>query len=108
MCLGFDGLSLMMRCPTQDGRLPKDIKYSILYLACIPFVGDTLGKCKMGCKVYMGSYMASNGSYFVVTWIIFINHLLEIGLPQNRETMELQNHTIVSLLCLSSVGTPHG
>ena len=24
-----------------------------------------------GCKVYMDSYMASNGSCFMVTWIIF-------------------------------------
>jgi hypothetical protein len=38
-----------------------------------------------GCKVYMDSYVASNGSYFVVTWIIFKNHLLEVGLTQNRE-----------------------
>ena len=33
-----------------------------------------------GCKVYMDSYMISNGSCFMVTWIIFKNHLLEVGL----------------------------
>ena len=33
-----------------------------------------------GYKVYMGSYMASNGSCFTVTWTIFKNHLLEVGL----------------------------
>ena len=33
-----------------------------------------------GCKVYMDSYMASNGSCFMVTWTIFKNHLLEVGL----------------------------
>jgi hypothetical protein len=38
-----------------------------------------------GCKVYMDSYMASNGSCFMVTWIIFNNHLLEVGLTQNQE-----------------------
>ena len=38
-----------------------------------------------GCKVYMDSYMASNGSCFMVTWIIFKNHLLEVGLTQNRD-----------------------
>ena len=37
-----------------------------------------------GCKVYMDSYMASNGSCFTVTWIIFKNHLLEVGLIQTR------------------------
>ena len=38
-----------------------------------------------GCKVYMDSYMASTGSCFVITWTIFENHLLEVGLPQHRE-----------------------
>jgi hypothetical protein len=49
-------------------------------------------------KVYMDSYMASNDSCFVVTWIIFQNHLLEVGLIQNKETMALRNLTIVDLL----------
>ena len=35
-------------------------------------------------KVYMDSYMASNASFFMVTWIIFKNHLLEVGLTQNH------------------------
>ena len=35
----------------------------------------------MDVKVYMDSYMASNGSRFVVTWTLFKNH---------RETMALQ------------------
>ena len=42
-----------------------------------------------GCKVYMDSYMASNGSCFMVISIIFQNHLLEVGLTQNQETMAL-------------------
>ena len=50
-----------------------------------------------GCKVYMDSYMASNGSCFMVTWIIFKNHLLELGLTQNWETMALRMPTIVDL-----------
>ena len=37
-----------------------------------------------GCEVYMDSYMASNGSCFMVTWIIFRSYLLEVGLTQNR------------------------
>ena len=36
-----------------------------------------------GCKVYMGSYMASNGSRFMVTWTIFKSHLLE-GRPNTK------------------------
>ena len=36
-----------------------------------------------GCKVYMNSYMASNGSCFMVTWTNFKNHFLEVGLTQN-------------------------
>ena len=37
-----------------------------------------------GCKLYMDSYVASNGSCVMVTWTIFINHLLEVALTQNR------------------------
>jgi hypothetical protein len=43
-----------------------------------------------GCKVYMDSYMALNGSCFMVIWITFENHFLEVGLTQNRETMALR------------------
>ena len=49
-----------------------------------------------GCKVYMDAYMASNGSCFLVTWtIIFNNHLLEVGLTQNRQTLALRTFTTV-------------
>jgi hypothetical protein len=51
-----------------------------------------------GCKVYMDSYMASDGLCFMVTWIIFENHLLEVGLTQNEETMALQTPTTVNLI----------
>ena len=50
-----------------------------------------------GCQVYMDSYMASSGPCFMVTWTIFKNYLLEIGLKQNRETMAIQNPTTVDL-----------
>ena len=50
-----------------------------------------------GCKVYMDSYMASDGSCFMVTWTIFKNHLLEVGLTQNQETMALRKLTTVGL-----------
>jgi hypothetical protein len=50
-----------------------------------------------GCKVHMDSYMASNGSCFMVTWIIFKNHLLKVGLTHNWETMTIQTLTTVDL-----------
>ena len=55
-------------------------------------------ECKMDVKsTWMDSYMASNGSCFMVTWTIFKNHLLEVGLTQNRETMALWMLTTVGL-----------
>jgi hypothetical protein len=35
-------------------------------------------------KVYVDSYVALDGSCFMVTWTIFKNHLLGVGLPQSR------------------------
>ena len=60
-----------------------------------------------GDKVYMDSYMASSGSCFMVTWITFENHLLEIGLMQNRETMALQTLTTGGLFDLIMREDPH-
>ena len=37
-----------------------------------------------GCKVYINSYMSSNGSCFMVTWTIFKNHLLEVGVHKTE------------------------
>ena len=51
-----------------------------------------------GCKVYMDSYMASNGSCFMITWTIFKNKPLEVVLTQDWETMALRNHITVDLL----------
>ena len=60
-----------------------------------------------GCKVYMDSYMASNGSCFMVTWTIFNNHLLEVGLTQNRETMALEMLTTFGLFYFIMCEDPH-
>ena len=54
-------------------------------------------ECKMDVKVYMDSYMALNGSYFMITWTVFKNHLLEVGLTQNQETMAFLMLTTVGL-----------
>ena len=50
-----------------------------------------------GCKICKDSYMTSNGSCFMVTWTILKNHLLEVGLTQNWETMALRTLTTVDL-----------
>ena len=60
-----------------------------------------------GCKVYMDSYMASNGSCFMVTWTDFQNHLLEVGLTQNWKTMALRTLTTVGLFYLIMCDDPH-
>ena len=60
-----------------------------------------------GCKVYMVSYMVSNGPRFMATWIIFKNHLLEVGLTQNRETMALRMLTTVGLFYFIMCEDPH-
>ena len=41
--------------------------------------------------------MASNGSCFVVTWIIFNNHLLEVDMTQNKEAMAFRTVTTADL-----------
>ena len=61
-----------------------------------------------GCKVYMDSYVALNGSCFIVTWSTFKNHLLEVGLTQNREIMALQMFTTVDLFYFIMCENPHG
>ena len=60
-----------------------------------------------GCKVYMDSYMAPNGSCFMVTWTFFKNHLVEVGLTQNQETMALQTLTTVCLFYFIVCEDPH-
>ena len=60
-----------------------------------------------GGKVYMDSYMASNGSCCMVTWTIFKNRLLEVGLTQYQETMVLQMFTTFGLFYLIVHEDPH-
>ena len=43
-----------------------------------------------GCKVYMDASVATNGSCFMVTWIVIKNDLSKVGLTQNQETMALR------------------
>ena len=57
---------------------------------------EYVSECMMDSKVYMDSYMVSNGSRWMVTWTIFKNRLLEVGLTQNQETMVLQTLAAVN------------
>ena len=59
-----------------------------------------------GCKVYMDSYMTSNWSCFTITWTILKNHLLEVGLTQNRGTMALRTLRTVGLFYFIMVWGP--
>ena len=43
----------------------------------------------------------------MVTWIILKNHLLEVGLTQNWETMALQMLTTVDLFYIIMCEDPH-
>jgi hypothetical protein len=43
----------------------------------------------------------------MVTWSIFKNHLLEVGLTQNRKTVTLQTLTILDLIYFIMSENPH-
>ena len=60
-----------------------------------------------GCEVYMDSYMALNGSCSMVTWTILKNHLLEVGLTQNWDTMAHWTLTSVDLFYFIICEDPH-
>ena len=46
------------------------------------------------------SYMALNWPCFIVTWTIFKNHLLEVGLTQHQETIALRTLIVVDVFYL--------
>ena len=50
-----------------------------------------------GRKLYLGSYMASNGSCFMIISTNLKNHLLEVGLIQNHETLVFRMLTTLDL-----------
>jgi hypothetical protein len=53
----------------------------------------------------MDSYMASNGSCFMVNRIILKNHLLEVGLTQHRETWHSKCLHMLICIILSCMRT---
>ena len=60
-----------------------------------------------GCKIYMDTYMASSGSCFMVTWTMFKNHLLEVGLTQNQGIMAFQMLTTIDVFYFIMCEHPH-
>jgi hypothetical protein len=54
--------------------------------------------CKMDVKSTWLPTWHRIGSCFMVTWTIFKNHFLEVGLTQNRETMALWTLTTIVLI----------
>jgi hypothetical protein len=69
---------------------------------------DGVGECKINVKVYMDSYMASNGSCFMTTWTISKNRMLELGSTQNhRETVTLRNPHNRWFVLFCDVWKPH-
>ena len=57
--------------------------------------------------ILIDSYVALHGSYFMVTWTILQNHLLKVGLTQNRETVALRMLTTADLFYLIMCEDPH-
>ena len=64
-------------------------------------------ECKMDVTSTWDSYMTLNGSSFMVTRTIFINHLLEVGVIWNHKTISLQTLTTIDLLYFIMVEDPH-
>ena len=60
-----------------------------------------------GCKVFIDTYMASNGSCFMVTWTIFTNNHLEGGLTQIQEIIALRTLTTVDFFYYIMCEDPH-
>ena len=85
MTITLQALSLVEKVEPVQVRFPLRLR-------------DQRSMCMQdGCKVYMDFYMASNGSCVMVTLTNFKNHLLEVGLTQNQETMALRTLTTVDL-----------
>jgi hypothetical protein len=64
-------------------------------------------ECKMDVKYTWIPTWHQMNHVFMVTWTNFKNHLLEVGLTQNRETMALRTLTIVDLFNLIMCEDPH-
>ena len=74
-----------------------------------PGSGGTNGvcECKMDVKSTWILTWHRMDHVFMVTWTIFKNHLLEVGLTQNQETMALRTLTTVDLFYFIMCEDPH-
>ena len=71
---------------------------------------NIVDECKMDKSLHGSQHdsnMASHGSCFMATWTIFKNHLLEVGLTPNRETMLLRTLMTVDLFHSITCEDPH-
>ena len=90
-----------------EGPWPLHFKHSHWWIGWSPseftphYAWGTNGvsECKMGVKSTWIPTWHQVDHVFMVTWTMFRNHLLEVDLTQNHETMALWNLTIVDLLC---------
>jgi hypothetical protein len=86
----------------KDGAGPSSLLHTTLE-------GPTEGVCE--CKMDVMSawiptwYRMDHVS--LVTWTIFKNYFLEVGLTQNRETMALQKLTTIYLFYIIMCENPH-
>ena len=60
-----------------------------------------------GHKAYMDSYMTSNASCFMLTWIVFNNHLFEVDITENRKIVALWTLTTIDLFYFIMREDPH-
>ena len=58
-------------------------------------------------STWIPSYMALNGSCFMITWTIFKDHFVEAGLRENRETMTFRTLTTLGLVYFIMCEDPH-
>jgi hypothetical protein len=60
----------------------EPVRVSLLHTTLQGLTG--VCECEMDGKVGMDSYMASNRSCFMVTWISFEKHFLEVGRSEHK------------------------
>ena len=75
-----------------------------------PLLHTTLEGPTNGVSMYVNArwrYVASNGPCFMVTWTVFKNHLLEVGLTQHWETMALRTFKTIDLFYFTMREDPH-
>ena len=86
MTIALQAFSLVAKADPVQGRFHTTLEGT-----------NGVSDCKMDVNIYMDSYIASNGSCFMVTWTLFKNHLLEVGLTPNGDIIALSYFKIIAL-----------